>query len=102
MTPSSYNEIKEQILDEWAYFESDEDRAISETADSFVPIYNSDIIREWSGLSSDDSDRWHEYGYATNELVSITDLMRIDLAIYYDELTRSIVDEIKEEKEEAN
>ena len=91
--------IKEQILDEWAYFENDFDRAVNELADSLVPVYNSDIIREWTNLSSDDSDRWHEFGYSTSEMVSIIDLMRIDLFIYYETQVSTFANEILEEKE---
>ena len=98
MALSHYEEIKKQVREEWSYFVSDCDRAINEMADGFVPVYNSDIIREWVNLSSDDSDRWHEYGYALSEMVSIVDLMKIDLAIYYQEQVEIAYHDILEEK----
>lgn len=99
---TSYKQIEEDIRSEWSDFETDFDRAVNEMADSVTPIYNSDIIREWSGLSSDDSDRWHEFGYSVSEMVSIVDLMKIDLFIYYQAVIDSIANTILEEKEEAN
>ncbi len=101
MALSGFDEIKNQVSEEWAYFVNDSERAISEMADSLTPVYNSEIIREWTNLSGDDSDRWHEFGYSLTEMVSIVDLMRIDLAIYYDGQVSLAYSEIYEEKEEA-
>lgn len=95
---SSYDEIKKQVSDEWAYFVNDSERAIQETADSLVPVYTVDIIREWSELSSDDSDQWQELvsGSAT-----ISKLMAIDLFVFYEGQVSLAFSEVYEEKEEA-
>ncbi len=76
-------DIKQQVRDEWEYFASDHERAIDEMADSLAPVYTNDIIREWSNLSGDDSDRWQEWGIDANDGYTIDRLMSIDLAIYY-------------------
>jgi hypothetical protein len=100
---SSYDEIKKQVTDEWDYFASDWERAIQETADSLVPVYTGEIIREWTELSSDDSDRWQELG--TDGSAMISDLMAIDLFIFYEAQVSLAYHAVLNEKygeEEAN
>jgi hypothetical protein len=83
---TSYTEIKKQVSDEWEYFASDWECAIQETADSLVPVYTGEIIREWSELSSDDSDQWQNV-YAVADLprdTTIDKLMSLDLWIFYE------------------
>jgi hypothetical protein len=97
LTP--YAQIEEDVRAEWSYFESDFERAVQEMADNVVPIYTGDIIKEWSHLTTDDSDRWQEFGYDGNGQ-TISDLMRIDLAIYYYELVNSVALSILDKKNE--
>lgn len=79
---TSLSDIRQQVIDERKYFESEPDRAIQEMADSLVPIYNTEIIREWTDLPMSESDRWQEVG--RDETYTIVDLMRLDLYLYYE------------------
>jgi hypothetical protein len=79
----------------------DIDDALAEFADSFVPVYNNDIIKDWVELPSEHSDRWKELGYDANRNEGgIIALMQMDMVLYYLEQTRNIWDEIEKEKED--
>ena len=98
---TTYSEIKQQVSDEWEYFASDSERARQEMADRLVPIYTSEIIQEWSELTSDDSDKWQELGY-DGAGKTIAELMAIDLSVYYDGQVLFAYREVFFEKYEAN
>lgn len=72
-----------------------QDGLLTEWADSYLPVYNSDIIRDWVELPGEDSDRWKEYGYDANRNEGgIVELMKLDLWFYYHDLTHEIWREI--------
>jgi hypothetical protein len=100
MAVTNWKDIYEQVESEWSWFASEPDRAISEMADSLVPVYNGEIIREWTNLSQEDSDTWQEFG--APEKFGIVDLMKIDLFIFYEAQVATAYNEILEMKEEAN
>lgn len=52
-----------------------------EYADSAVPIYYSEIIREWIDLPEEFSNKYHELSDSLPD--RIEDLMRLDLYLYY-------------------
>lgn len=92
----SYDEIKSQVVSEWAYFADSPNRASHELADSLVPIYTTDVISEWSSLSWNESDRWHEYGLS--ESPTIAEMMKTDLFIYYiDSVNRAYQEALEEQ-----
>lgn len=75
---------------------------LSETADSWSPIYNSDIIEIWSspnGMPNYFMDSWQEIGANDND--GIISRMRVDVYLWLDSLTRELWEEILEEKEEV-
>lgn len=94
---TTYTEIKQQILDRWSEFESNQHPSdlLSEFADSECPIYNSDIIAEWAEMPSEFSDAWQEA--FIHESHTIVQLMGIDLFNYYDHLFQKAYNELAEE-----
>lgn len=59
------------------------DDLLAEWADSEVPIYNHDIVGEWTDLDWDCRDQWQEMGADNN--ASIVDRMKIDIYLFYRE-----------------
>jgi hypothetical protein len=98
----NYHEIKEAIEEEWEELTESsypEDR-LMELAESFVPIYYGDIIKDWSEMPSEYDDNWKEqYGGVIPEQVGITALMTTDLYEYYRDTTTDIYHQIKKEKD---
>ena len=71
---------------------------IAEYADSLVPVYNGDIIAEWSQMPSEYDDSWQQYGM--DEVFwqgGILKLMSVDLAEYYLALYQEAYAEVAEE-----
>jgi hypothetical protein len=86
------------LLKETSYPED----TVTEVADSLIPIYYSEIIKEWIYLDSEFMDRWKEYGYDTQKNEGgIMQLMQVDLSFYYIETALSVWEEIKKELEEG-
>lgn len=77
------------------------DDALSEWADSEVPIYTNEIIAEWRDLDSDYWDRGSDYKADDSTIV---DLMRYDLYAYYTEsfyrAYREVLDKLPDTEEE--
>jgi hypothetical protein len=96
MALSGFDEIKNQVLEEWTYFADDSERAISEMADFLTPHYYNEIIQEWCALSSDDSNRFDEVGVPAD--FTIEKLMAIDLWIYYENAVRVTYEQVLEER----
>jgi hypothetical protein len=96
-------EIKSELTnkyDEITNSYKDIDDALAEFADSFVPVMNLDIMRDWTQLSGEDSDQWKEMGYDANRNEGgILNLMQMDLILYYLKITREMWEQIEEEKE---
>lgn len=100
---SSTTQIKETLLENLDQLlnSKDEEAAIAELADGFVPVYYSDIMKDWIQLPEEHSDKWKELGYDANRNEGgILRLMQMDLIFYYLELTQDLWAEIK--KEQAN
>lgn len=93
-------EIKKELLENREQIEQSSypEDLIAEYADGFVPIYNHEIIKDWTELPAELSDRWKEYGYDTQKNEGgIIQLMQVDLCFYYLELAQEIWEEIKKE-----
>lgn len=104
MSLTPYEEIKKQV--EEGYEELSESRypedLLNEWAESQMPVYTNHIIQEWTDLSPEDSDRWQEIGIDFNkENKNISDLMWIDLWLYYNKLFGQAWHEVQEAKESA-
>lgn len=98
----SDSDIKQVILDEWDYIGNEDPKGIlDQFADSAVPVYYSDIIKDWQEMPSEYTDSWKEiYGSEIGDN-GITSLMAIDLYQYYTDTFYRIHEEILEEKESA-
>lgn len=73
---------------------------LNEWADSAVPVYTSDIIKDWAEMPSVFDDVWQEAFTATEEGTTIVKLMTIDLYNYYQNTYTRIYNEILEEEED--
>jgi hypothetical protein len=95
--------IREDLLDNYEEISSNpyfEDRLI-EISDSWVPVYNGEVIQLWSNeMPSEYDDSWQEFGFSDG--MTIVGMMRIDIYNWFSALVRELWDEILEEKEEAN
>jgi hypothetical protein len=71
-----------------------------EFIDSWLPIYNNQIIQEWTLMPNDYTDRGSaELG--TGQEISIINLMSLDLYLYYSDLFNEAVQEVEEALEGA-
>lgn len=104
----TYEEIKKELADNWERFEGlDEFGAgdiITEYADSFIPVYNNEIIKDWAEMPSEFDDSWQEeLGCDWNASDrGIVALMAFDLFGYYREQTINAWNELLTEKEAEN
>jgi hypothetical protein len=74
-----------------------EDRS-NELVDSYLPIYNGDILEEWSDMPSEYDDRGaQELG--ADESMGIIGRMSLDLYLYYADVFSTIIEQIKEDEE---
>jgi len=92
--------IKSDLIDRMSRgedIESITDR-IGEEVDSWLPVYNNDIITEWHNMPNEYTDRGSEELGATE--YNIIKLMTLDLYLYYTDVISEIIEEIKEEKKE--
>lgn len=97
---SSQEEIKNQLLEEIEQLKTATypDDLVAEIAEAMVPIYYSEILKEWLDLETMDRDQWKEYGYDTQRNPGgILDLMQIDLVFYYINTAQLAWIEIKNE-----
>jgi len=95
MELATYEDIKEELLDEWEFVKEER---LHEYAESHTPVYYNQIVKEWQELSSDDTDAWKEYGVELNSETTIYSLMEADLNIYYQALVEKAFEEISKEK----
>jgi hypothetical protein len=100
----THEKAKNNILESWEWIKDSqypEDYA-SEMAQSDVPIYTSEIIREWCELPSENSNRFSEIRseISANE-ITIQDLMADDLYLYYQEIYSGALAEILETESES-
>jgi hypothetical protein len=101
---SNRKEIKEYLLEEIDQIKESNypEDLVTELADSLIPIYYSDILKDWTDLDWEFCDRWKEYGYDTQKNDGgIMKLMQVDLSFYYIETALSVWEEIKKELEEG-
>lgn len=71
-----------------------------EFIDSWLPIYNNQIIQEWTLMPNDYTDRGSaELGVGGE--VNIINLMSLDLYLYYSDLFNEAVQEVEEALEGA-
>jgi hypothetical protein len=71
-----------------------------EFIDSWLPVYNNQIIQEWTLMPNDYTDRGSaELG--TGQEISIINLMSLDLYLYYSDLFNEAVQEVEEALEGA-
>jgi len=68
-------------------------------ADTQVPIYYNEIIQEWSDLPAEYRDTWQDT--SIDHKTTIYNLMSIDLFNYYYEKTTEILDDIRQERDNA-
>ena len=67
-----------------------------EWIDSYLPIYNNEIIEEWKNMPGDYDNRGAaELGAQQGH--GIVDLMSLDLYLYYSDLFQAVLDEIEED-----
>lgn len=99
MPLTTYQDIKAQVEDELEQLTESPypEDLLYQFADSEVPIYYGDIVKEWLELPFDDTDRWQELG--ANADTTIYKLMQIDLLLYYEGQFLKAWEEVKEEKE---
>lgn len=98
---SSTTQIKEVLIENFDQLSNsrDEEQAVAEIADRFVPIHYTDIMKDWIQLPEEHSDKWKELGYDANRNEGgILRLMQMDLIFYYLELTQDLWAEIKKEQ----
>lgn len=97
MALSTKAEIKQEILDNWEQFESNAypHDLLNEFADTNLPIYYGDIIREWQEMPSEFTDSWQDMG--TDGSAGITTLMQMDLFNYYSHLFLTAYNELCDE-----
>lgn len=99
MYTSNYT-IQSQILDSWEAFKDAGEDFIEDNltvmADSAVPVYYSDILKDWAEMPSEFNDSWEEFGVPQE--ITIFGLMTVDLYSYYQDAYRRIYQEILAEE----
>lgn len=97
----THADAKAQLADEWSWLKDDnhiedEVRALAESA---LPIYTADIIRVWTELPSEYSNKFSEIRSAGEFLdFTIEDLMSSDLWLYYEFVFMGALNELAEER----
>jgi hypothetical protein len=94
--------IRDDLLDNYEEISSNpyfEDR-LTEISDSWVPVYNGEVIQLWSNeMPNEYDDSWQDSGFFDG--MTIVGMMRIDIYNWFSALVRELWDEILEEKEEV-
>jgi hypothetical protein len=71
-----------------------------EYVDSYLPVYNDQIIKEWQNMPSEYDNRgWAELGGGGE--INIINLMTLDLYLYHNDLFNKAVQEVEESLEEV-
>jgi len=94
--------MKEEILNEiennGADLDSIRDRS-GEWVDGYLPVYNWNIIKEWTDMDSNYNDRGaSELGASEED--GIIRRMSLDLYLYYTDQFAEVLDEVEEELKE--
>ena len=95
----NYEDIKQEILDNWEEIDGEDGQWMTEAVDSALPIYNSDIMEQWARMPNEFTDAWQDVA-ATIENHTITSLMSIDLWVFTQSEYNRAYAAIQEEKEE--
>jgi hypothetical protein len=94
-------ELRERFdeISEHAYGED----LLNEMADSWLPVYNGEIIALWSNeMPNEFDDSWQEFAYeGFTSKQNIVGLMRVDIYNWLSALIRELWSEIVTEKEEV-
>ena len=89
-------EIKQEVSN-GGTIEEIEDRE-GEFIDSYLPIYNNEIIKEWQEMPSEyDNEGARELGAPSDS--NIIQLMTLDLYLYYGALFREAIQEVRDSEE---
>ena len=97
----NYSDIKQELKDNWEQL-ADNPYAtdlVNEFVDSAIPIYYSEIIKDWQEMPSEYNDTWCAEHYTGNTIYS---LMTYDLWRYYSNQYHTIYNELCEEMEATN
>ncbi len=107
MPLTSDSDLKDQILHNLAEYSDsgevphyDSDFIVG-FAEAQLPIYYNEIIEEWTDLPATHRDTWRDYGMASEDNATIYSLMTIDLYNYYSDRTSEILNEIRQEQDNA-
>ena len=101
----NHSDIRQQLLDEWEgqlAHNHDPYDLLREFSDSAVPVYNSEIIKDWQEMPSEFNDAWQDYVIGEVFKRTITDLMQLDLFNYYQHEYHKIYNELCNEMEATN
>lgn len=95
--------MKEEILSRIANGEDFNDIKDNrhEMIDSWLPIYNNDIIREWTEMPSEYDNRGIAEGWQPADL-GIVGLMSLDLYFWYSDLADEAIAEVEADLEGAD
>ncbi len=94
----NYSDIKQEILDNWEQFASNQypEDLLSDFVGTALPIYNSEIIKDWQEMPSEFDNVWQEEGYTGEGIIS---LMLYDLENYYHHQYRRVYSELAQDME---
>lgn len=81
MALTRFTEIKAELASEMN--DSDIEDRLTEIAEGYIPIYNYEIVEEWSLMPEEFNDSWQEYGTEV-AVQGIIRLMTLDLFAYYE------------------
>ena len=95
----NYEDIKQEILEAWEEIDGEDGQWLSEAVDSALPIYNSDIIEQWTRMPGEFDGAWKDTGIEA-ENSTIQELMLVDLYMFTQSEYNKAYREIEEEKEE--
>jgi hypothetical protein len=97
----THADAKEQLANEWSWLADaihieDEVRALAQSA---MPIYTAEIIKVWTDLPNEYSNKFSEIRSAGEWLdFTIEDLMNDDLWLYYDFVFMGALNELATER----
>lgn len=99
---SIYEDIRIELLENYEEIKNtnDSDSAVMEYAESWLPVYNNEILKAWGEMPSMFNDSWQEMGYEKGQ--GIFELMTVDVATWYCDIAREAWSTIESEKGENN
>ena len=101
MLNTTQEQMKEEIkreLSNGAELDEIKDNS-GELIDSYLPVYNNQIIKEWQEMPSEYDNRGYAELGASGE-INIVNLMSLDLYLYYLDLFNEVIEELEEELQE--